>query len=260
MKAVLYARFSPRPKADESESLDYQFAEMRRHAEARKYPVFDEHCYSDPDTSGTELDRPGLWAAIAALEVGDVFVVYKLDRLARGDVVLPYALEQEIQRQGATLESCSDEGTWGDSDADQNWLVRRIAQLFAEYHRRITVARTKAAMRRYQATGRRMSARLLFGLRLDPDDPTRTVLDPLEQRQIERVLKLWDELRSLRGVATAMNEEGERYRDHRWYASGVQRILESAGLRERSKPKKKHKAKRDEQIIATALGTRRRPG
>ena len=72
MKVILYARFSPRPDAAESESNDAQFDLCRAHAKRMGWTVAGE--YQDAARSGDDEDRPGLWAALDALTKGEVFL------------------------------------------------------------------------------------------------------------------------------------------------------------------------------------------
>jgi site-specific DNA recombinase len=81
MKAIVYARFSPRPDAAESESNAAQLDLCRAYAKQMGWTVTDEH--QDTALSGDDEDRPGLWAALDALPRKGVLLAYKLDRLAR---------------------------------------------------------------------------------------------------------------------------------------------------------------------------------
>jgi len=58
-QAVLYARFSPRPNAEECDSAKKQLERCRPYSEGRGYTVIAEH--KDEDLSGARADnRPGL--------------------------------------------------------------------------------------------------------------------------------------------------------------------------------------------------------
>ena len=68
-----YARIS---KADGSQSLDLQIDALN------VADVLEGQIYSD-QASGKKDDRPGLESCLKALRMGDVLVVWKLDRLGR---------------------------------------------------------------------------------------------------------------------------------------------------------------------------------
>jgi site-specific DNA recombinase len=236
--AIIYARFSPRPDEEQAESLEYQLPACRRRAEQLGLTVKAE--FGDAAASGADIERAGLWEAIAAIEPGDVLIVHKLDRLARGDAVLPVVLEEIIQSRGGRIDSCLNEGTWGDRDDESNWLMRRIVQVFNEYFRRVTVGRTRVAMRRYQSNGRLMSSTAIFGKQIDPNDPSRMIDEPDEQAAIERVVREWKSGHtSLRGIARQLTEEGKLYRGHPWHPQGVKRILQASGILPPAPPRKR---------------------
>ncbi len=152
MKAVIYARFSPRRNGDTCESNDTQIELCQAYCEKQDHPV--AHVFQDRALSGDNEDRPGLWDAVESLSKGDVLVVYKLDRLARS-VYLSHIIERAVEKKGCKIISAVGEGTWGDTPEDQ--LIRNILRAIAEFERKANNARTKAAMLRHQRTGRRMS-------------------------------------------------------------------------------------------------------
>src|SRR5438046_8651834 len=81
--AVLYARFSPRPNAEECDSVEKQLERCRAYSLGHGYTVVAEH--HDKDLSGARADnRPGLQNAIsAACKRKAVLVVYSLSPLGR---------------------------------------------------------------------------------------------------------------------------------------------------------------------------------
>jgi DNA invertase Pin-like site-specific DNA recombinase len=103
-QAVIYARFSPRPNAEECDSVEKQLERCRSYCKAHGYDVIAEQ--DDEDMSGGRADnRPGLQAAIAlACKAKAVLVVYKLDRLARNTRDALDVLER-LQRSKADLAS-----------------------------------------------------------------------------------------------------------------------------------------------------------
>ena len=84
-QAIIYTRFSPRPNAAECDSCEKQMERCGQFCNNRELGSDGEgiHVFSDEAVSGGELNRPGLQAAIEALEPGMVRVVDSSDRLAR---------------------------------------------------------------------------------------------------------------------------------------------------------------------------------
>ncbi len=204
-RCILYARFSPRPDAAESESNATQLELCRAHAARAGWRVAGEH--QDDALSGDDLDRPGLWAAVEELKKGDILLVSKLDRLARS-VYLAVDLERQAEAAGARIVSVAGEGTATNNPDDQ--LIRGIVQLLAQYQKRAQAARTRAAMQRHQAGGRRMSRadRCPLGWRPDPNDPKRMQKDPAEAAAIDRARALHSGGLSLRAICRQLAAEG----------------------------------------------------
>ena len=61
----------------------------------------DNRIYIDHGLTGTNRERPGLAQALAAVREGDIFIVPKLDRLARS--VPERAIADELEQQGVKL-------------------------------------------------------------------------------------------------------------------------------------------------------------
>jgi DNA invertase Pin-like site-specific DNA recombinase len=224
LKAILYARFSPRPDAAESESNAAQLDLCRAYAKRMGWAVMAEH--QDAALSGDDEDRPGLWAALDALSRKGVLLVYKLDRLARS-VYLSHIIEQEARKKRSRIVSVVGEGTWSNTPEDE--LIRRILQALAEYQKKAQAARTRAAMLRHQASGRRMSAQSPLGWRPDPTNSARLIEDEDERQTLGLVRKLHAEGLGLRQIARALNERGCRCRGRAWHHQAVKRILGRAG-------------------------------
>jgi site-specific DNA recombinase len=206
-KGVLYARFSPRRNADESESIEAQFDFCRKWCEENNVEIVGE--FADRALSGGDEERPELWAAIEALERSYVLVVYRLDRLARS-VYLSDIIERAIKRKKATFISVCGEGTWGFTDED--WLVRKILQTLAEYERKVIGAKTKAAMLRHQANGRLMGSIPRYGFMLDPEDKRKVLKNQYEQVVINQIKRLHQQDFSLRQIAAELSNLGYKPR------------------------------------------------
>jgi hypothetical protein len=65
---------------------------------------------------------------------------------------------------------------------------------------------TQSAMLSHQANGRRMSARLPYGWKADPDDPARMLPCPYEMEIIEKVKAFRQEGLSLRKIAKRLTD------------------------------------------------------
>ncbi len=211
--AILYARFSPRPNAPDCDSVERQIWDMRRWAKRNKYTIVAE--YSDKALSGSDADRPGLWDAIYSLKRGYVLMVRTWDRLAR-DSYLGEVIQQQCKKKGCRVLAIQQ--TESSKDGPESKLIRTILLALAEYQRQIIRARTRAAMRRHQSEGRRMSHRLPYGWRPDPKDDARMLPNPYEQEVIKRVMLLHKHDFGHRAIARQLAIEGYEPRkiEKRW--------------------------------------------
>ncbi len=134
-----YARVST-----DEQCLDLQLEALRAAGCAR---VFE-----DVGITGAATERPGLADAMAALQDGDVLVVWKLDRLGRSLAHLVGLLE-ELGEAGigfASLTECIDTTTPGGR------LVFHIMAALAEFERSLIAERTRAGMRAAKDRGVRI--------------------------------------------------------------------------------------------------------
>jgi len=206
-KAIVYARFSPRPNSAECDSIEKQQWDIRRFAKKHDYEIVAE--YSDAAMSGADADRPGLWDAIYALKRGMTLLIRTYDRLAR-DSYLSLMIQRDVKEKGCSILAIEQADV--SKDNPESDLVRTILNALSEYQRQITRARTRAAMRRLQAEGRRMSHRVPYGWRRDPNDDTRLVIDDYEQTVIKRILELKTRGETLRGICSNLTAEGFKAR------------------------------------------------
>ena len=169
-QAVIYARFSPRAECGGLRfSVEKQTERCRALLQAHGYEVIGEK--HDNDMSGGRADnRPGLQAAIAlACKHKAVLVVYKLDRLARNTRDALEVLER-LQKSKADLASLVEQIN-SRSPMGRFFFTQLAA--FAELEREQIRERTSAAMRSYQADGRRMTRRTAARSASRPTRPTR---------------------------------------------------------------------------------------
>jgi DNA invertase Pin-like site-specific DNA recombinase len=109
--------------------------------------VSTDRVYVDHGLTGTNRDRPGLTAALAAVRTGDTFVVTKLDRLARS---LPDARQimDELTRAGVTLG-----GQRHDPTDPVGRLLFNVLAMVAEFESDLIRLRTREGMAVARAKG-----------------------------------------------------------------------------------------------------------
>ncbi|MGD9537144.1 MAG: recombinase family protein [Alphaproteobacteria bacterium] len=132
-----YARVST-----DEQTLDLQIDALRACGCVR---VFHDH-----GVSGVTDDRPGLTEALAAIDAGDVLVVWKLDRLGRSLSFLIDLIE-DLHRRDAGFQSLTD-GI--DTTTPSGTLVFHIMGALAEFERTLIVERTVAGMEAARRRGK----------------------------------------------------------------------------------------------------------
>lgn len=113
-----------------------------------------EAIYSEHE-SGVRRDRPQLEIAVASLKPGDLFVVTKIDRLARSLVDFCNIVER-VKATGAAFRSIHDAV---DTSTPMGRALMGILAVFAELERTRILERTGEGRRRAQAAGIRFGPR-----------------------------------------------------------------------------------------------------
>jgi len=229
-KAVLYARFSPRPNAAECESCESQLVDLRQYCAKRGYEVVGEY-RDDALTGGDDWnDRPGMLDAVAACRRGYLFVVRAFDRLFR-DTRKALMFAADIESRGVRIRSITEESA--SLDTPEARFMRGIFFLNAEYQRELIRARTRAKMLLHQSNGRRMSAaaKTPYGTMPDPANSSCIVPCPNEQDVIKLVRKLHKARgMGLREIARELERRGiERRGKKHWNHQLVKSILVRCG-------------------------------
>ena len=180
MKAVIYTRVSTETQATEGNGLEYQLNACRDYARANGLEIKSEH--EDAGISGAKQahERPGLMAAIAALEPGDVLIVYKRDRLAR-DLMASLLIQDLVKKADGRIVSTQGEAS--DDDSPTGQFIRCILDGVAQYERAMIFARMEAGRKTKKARGERISRIIPYGQQIDATDPTgqRLIPDEFEQ-------------------------------------------------------------------------------
>lgn len=193
--------------------------------------------FVDAGVSGsTNLDkRPALLEAINQLQKGDVLLVAKRDRIGR-DVIHVAMIEAAVNRKGASLISANGEGTM-DSDPS-SILMKRMVDAFAEFERNIICQRTKVAMQAKKKKNQRVG-HIPLGFMLS-NDKIHIEECPKEQTVLKKIYSLHRAGKSLREIATRMNEKECFNRDEaRWSYSAIGRMINRPKL----KPKRRRTTK-----------------
>lgn len=103
--------------------------------------------------SGVALNRPGLMAALAACQPGDVLHVWKLDRLGRSMAEL-VGIVEDLKARGVGLKVLTGEGAAIDTTRPEGRLIFGVFAAFSEFERELIRERTKAGMQAARRRGK----------------------------------------------------------------------------------------------------------
>lgn len=224
-RAFLYARYSPRPEGrTPCESAQAQLERCQLYARLKGLTVADT--FPDEEVSGKKVDmadRPQGGRMIRALQKRTAprnVIIAKLDRGWRNTIDCLQTVAA-WDKAGIRLHIVDFGGNAVDTSTSGGRMFLTVLAAMAEWERDTISERTREAMIRHQANGRRMSAILLvpYGWRVDhngpkihgKDDvvrPARLVRDDEEQAIIRRIRALAAAGATLRAIARQLTEEG----------------------------------------------------
>jgi DNA invertase Pin-like site-specific DNA recombinase len=175
-------------------------------------------------------DRPGLAAALVAVERGDAdgLVVHRLDRLARELHVQEAALARAWEAGGRVFEAVEGEVPRDDPDDPYRRFVRQVMGAAAELERGMIAARLRTGRRRKRERGGYAGGPTVpFGQRVEGEGTdARLAPDPQGASTVASILQLRRSELTLAAIAQRLNAEGiPSARGGRWHASSVRCVL-----------------------------------
>ena len=210
MTTIGYVRRSKESGA-RTVSLEEQAARVRAYCQERGWVLAE--LVTDDGVSGGKRDRLVRLAAVVKAHTARAVVVYHLDRFARHVAGMLDAL-RAFTRRGVELHVVGRGRV--EADTATGFLVTGVEGLMAEHYRRLIGEKTRDALARLKAKGRRVSRFAPYGYRLAADGVT---LEPSPVEQ--RILALARHLapgQSLRALSAALAKRGVVARNGRPFA------------------------------------------
>lgn len=207
LTAIGYVRVSTEGQAENGASLAAQRAAIEAEAIRRGWAL---RVFEDAGASGANLRRPGLEAALAALQPGATLIVAKLDRLSRSLADFAQLMER-ARREGWSLIAL-DLGV--DTTTPSGELVANVMVAVAQWERRAIGERTRAALAEKRAAGVRLGR---------PRS--------LPERVRKRILLLRERGESYAAIASALNADcvPTAHGGLCWRASSVRAVAKQVG-------------------------------
>jgi len=221
-QAIIYTRFSPRPKPDETMSCEFQEEKCREYCELHGLDVLA--IYRDKALSGkNDKNRPGLQEAIQHVcDVQGVLVVYNMARLSRSIKFL-VELSELLDKKQTDLVFVTQNI---DTTTPYGRFYFHILAAVGQMQREETSNVTKDILLNMQKNGLRISRRPPYGFALDPNDKSKIISDKHEQGVLDLILRYHKQGLGLSAIITELNRIGLKPRAKMWYPGTIKRIIE----------------------------------
>ena len=195
MSVIIYTRTST---SKQEISHDNQINACMRWIESQGLHV--KGIFNETVSGAKSLEkRDILLDAIACLEEGDVFCVYRRDRLGR-DLVQNAIADKIIISKGARVHSLDS----GSNDTPEGQLLQQILDVFATYERMLIQVRTKEALKMKKQKGQKTGNPSLGKKHKDG----KVVTDRKEQSKINKVRAMRQSGLSFKEITKRCKDQG----------------------------------------------------
>lgn len=232
VRAVAYLRVSTTEQAEHGLGLEVQRERIGQWAREAGLEAAEVAIFEDAGRSGADdvLDRPGLGAALNALEACDekMLVVYRLDRLSRQLGIQEYIVHL-IRKQGGQVVSCqpSEADALNDAGDPMRAAFRQFVGIIAQLERDLIQARTRAGKRAKRERGGHGDGPPPYGWR--PDGAGGLEHDPDTWEVVLEAVELRETLWTFQQIADELNASGRvAPRGGAWTPKAVSRIIATA--------------------------------
>jgi DNA invertase Pin-like site-specific DNA recombinase len=193
-------------------SLEDQRARIEEYARGRRWQLAE--VLTDDGVSGGKRERLERLAQRVKATGARFIVVYHLDRFAR-DLAGTLDYLRRFSRAGVDLHVVGRGRI--EADTASGFIVTAVEGLAAEHYRRVISEKTRDALARLRANGRRVSRFAPYGFKDAAGG--RLVPAPREQAVLRQITRLRASGLSLRGVSGALARRGTMARNGRPFAA-----------------------------------------
>lgn len=224
IRAVGYIRVSTAHQASDGLSLEAQKGKIKGYAKLHDLRLVGLH--TDAGVSAKTLDRPGLRAALDALEAkdADAMLVVKLDRLTRSVRDLGTLIDRYFgEKMGWSLMSVQDAI---DTRTANGRMVLNVLTSIAQWEREAVAERTRAVLEMKRANGEYTGGKVPYGYRrVTRKGVVFLEVEPREREVMEVVRDMIESGETYQATADFLNEQGfEARSDRGWSRQAVARV------------------------------------
>jgi DNA invertase Pin-like site-specific DNA recombinase len=182
--AAIYCRLSKDDdQSGESVSIGTQRAILEDYCREQGYPIYK--VYTDDGYSGTNFNRPGFQELLDDVEQGTVNLVITKDlsRLGRDYIMTGYYSEIYFPSKGVRYIAVADNFDSLKNDND----IAPFKNILNDMYARDISRKIKNAKRQRAKNGLQRLAQPPYGYRMNPDTPSRLIIDP-EPAEVVRLI------------------------------------------------------------------------
>jgi len=220
---VPYARFSPRKRAAECQSIATQMDRIGAYCELYDHETVGEWCFDRKASGKTTSKRPGLERAITlACKHKAALIVYSLSRLSRS-VKDTIAISERLHKSGADLIILSESIDTSTALGRAFFLIMAVLN---QLEREQISERTSDDMRRRQADGQAMGSKPPYGKKIVIEGDKKILIDDADEQATIADIKRYVTLGlSARQISKQLNFDQIPARGKQWHPTTVHRIL-----------------------------------
>jgi len=209
-RAAIYTRVSTEDQAKEGFSLDAQLDKLRSYCKARGWDIFKE--YVDDGYSGRYVTRPAYKQMIEEMELWDVLLVIKMDRIHRNSKNFMLMMEH-LNKNCKEFVSMSESF---DTSTAMGRFVMNIIQLIAQLESEQIGERVYIGMEQKAKTNAGM---LGFNIPYGYDyEDGKLIINSEESRIIEEIFQLYIQDNGLKKIADVLNEKNVKTKKGKFWA------------------------------------------
>jgi site-specific DNA recombinase len=199
MKTALYIRVSTDEQSKEGYSLDAQLDKLEAFCYSQGWEI--TKVYREEGQSAKDMNRPQLKKLIKELELVDVVLVYKLDRLSRSVADINKLL-QTFEDNNVSFKSSTEPY---DTTTSQGKLLINIFASLAQFEREQLAERVYMGMTKKAELGERNGGRAPFGYKLVDG---KLVIKEDEATIIQEMYRLYLSGKGIRSIVLYMQQFG----------------------------------------------------
>lgn len=213
MRAAIYVRVSTDEQAKEGYSLSAQQEKLEAFCFSQGWQL--NGVYIEEGQSAKNINRPQLKKLLSKLDLYDVVLVYKLDRLSRSVADINELL-QTFEKNSVSFKSATE--PYDTTTAQGNLLINIFGSL-AQFEREQLAERVQMGMMKKATLGERNGGRAPFGYELQDG---KLIIKEDEARYVKDIFRLYNSGKGIRSIVLYLNQLGVK-KDIR----SIGRILEN---------------------------------